>query len=185
LPRRFGYTLHRSLKLSGPSGGETERDYGLLPFPHLLILDDPMNQRPLPAYRLAALDLDETLLGHDRAVSPRNAAAVRLLKERGLYVVIASGRMYASTYRFAEPLGLEDPIISYNGAMASWPARGEVFHHLTIPADVAAAVARLCAEEGHHLNYYLDDRLYVRELTEWSDLYHFRTGSRCEPVRKW
>jgi hydroxymethylpyrimidine pyrophosphatase-like HAD family hydrolase len=54
-------------------------------------------RRPVPAYRLAAIDLDETLLAPDLAVSPRNATAVRLLKASGLVVVLARGRRLSST----------------------------------------------------------------------------------------
>ena len=46
-----------------------------------------------------------------------------------------------------------------------------------MPADAAQIVTRFCAEHGHHLNYYLDDKLYVRDLTHWAEVYRDRTGS--------
>jgi Cof subfamily protein (haloacid dehalogenase superfamily) len=136
---------------------------------------------PFP-YRLAAIDLDETLLGRDRAVSPRNAAALQRLATAGVRVVIASGRMFANTHCFCGPIGLQDPVISYNGALANWPSRHETIHHLQVPADVAREFVELAQVGGHNLNFYLDDRLYVERLTEWSDLYHSRTGSHFHPV---
>jgi Cof subfamily protein (haloacid dehalogenase superfamily) len=131
----------------------------------------------LAAYRLAAIDLDETLLGPDLAVSARNAAAVRLLKAKGLTVVLASGRRLSSTCQYCAPLGLADPVVCYNGALASWPARGETLHHLRLPADVAAEVVRACQARGDHLDYDLDEVLYVREWDAWSEKYHFRPGA--------
>jgi hypothetical protein len=64
-------------------------------------------------YRLVALNLDDTLLGHDGAVSPRNIDAVRWLRAIGIRVVLASGRRLVTMQPFCEPLGLSDPLIAY------------------------------------------------------------------------
>lgn len=133
-------------------------------------------------YRLAAIDLDETLLGPDHRMSARNARAVRALAERGVVCVIASGRMHEATLRFSEELGLDAPIISYNGAMVRQPTTGEVWHHVRVPAEPAAEVIRFCAERGHHLNYYLNDHLYVAARGPWAELYLRQTGSPMETV---
>ncbi len=133
-------------------------------------------------YSLAAIDLDETLLGPDHLISSRNALAVRELAARGVACVIASGRMHEATTRFAEQLGLDAPIISYNGAMVKHPRTGEVWQHLRAPAGPASEIVRFCAENGHHLNYYLDDHLYVACKTAWAEFYLKQTASPMEIV---
>lgn len=45
-------------------------------------------------YKIIATDLDKTLLGEDRQISPENWEAIRRLTEMGVYVVPASGRSY-------------------------------------------------------------------------------------------
>lgn len=136
----------------------------------------------MPRYRLVAVDLDDTLLGEDHRISPRNYDAVQRLKDAGVQVVIASGRMHDSTTSFARELGLDGPIISYNGALVKEMASGEVYYHRPLPAEHAAAIVDYANEHNYHLNYYLDDRLYVKEKTQWSDLYSSRTGSVIRPV---
>jgi len=131
-------------------------------------------------YKLAAIDLDETLLGPDHRISPRNARAVRALAEWGVVCVIASGRMHEATLRFGQELGLDTPVISYNGAMVKRPSDGAVWHHVRVPADPAAEVIRYCAAHGHHLNYYLNDHLYVAERGPWAEFYVRQTGSPME-----
>jgi Cof subfamily protein (haloacid dehalogenase superfamily) len=133
-------------------------------------------------YRLAAMDLDETLLGPDHRISERNARAVRALAAQGVVCVIASGRMHEATTRFADELGLDRPIISYNGAMVKHPRTGEVWHHLPMPAAPAAEIVRYCAENRMHLNYYLNDHLYVAERGGWAEFYLRHTGSPMEVV---
>ena len=134
------------------------------------------------SFRLAAVDLDDTLLGSDHRISPRNAEAVRMLLGAGIEVIIASGRMHASTIAFAEELGLTGPILSYNGALVKVPQTGEVYHHVPLPPELASEIVAFAEENGHPLNYYLDDRLRVKEHTAWSDLYQSRTGSVIHAV---
>lgn len=127
--------------------------------------------------RLVAVDLDETLLGADHQISPRNASAVRKLVEKGIFVVIASGRMYAATVPFCTHLGLTGPVVAYNGALVKEITTGKVYHHQPLPAWAAQEIVEFAEAKGYHLNYYLNDVLYVREETPWSDLYRSRTGS--------
>ena len=47
-------------------------------------------------FRLAAVDLDGTLLGPDKQIGPENAAAVQRLRDNGVIVIIASGRRLSS-----------------------------------------------------------------------------------------
>jgi len=131
---------------------------------------------------LTAIDLDETLLGPDHLVSPLNARAVRAMADSGVTCVIASGRMHESTTQFADELELDAPIISYHGALVKHSRTGEVWHHAPLAPERAAEVVKFCAENGRHLNYYLNDRVYVTERGEWGAFYLRQTGSPMEEV---
>jgi HAD superfamily hydrolase (TIGR01484 family) len=131
---------------------------------------------------LAAVDLDDTLLGPDHSISPKNAEAVQHLKDAKIEVVIASGRRHGSTTTFADQLGLKGPILSYNGALVKVRGTGEVYHHVPVPSDLAIEIVTFAEENGYPLNYYLNDDLLVKEPTPWSDLYHSRTLSPVHPV---
>src|SRR5688572_13116020 len=135
-----------------------------------------------PRFRLAAIDLDETLLGPDHLVSPLNARAVRTMTDSGVTCVIASGRMHESTTRFADELDLHAPIISYHGALVKHFRSGELWSHTPLGAEPAAEVIRFCVETGRHLNYYLNDRVYVAQRGKWADFYLRQTGSPMEEV---
>ncbi len=133
-------------------------------------------------YRLAAIDLDETILTFDGRISDRNRRAVHDLDAAGILPVIASGRMHQATTRFADALGLPGPIISYNGAMLRHRATGDIWHHLTVPPEPAAEIVRFCTENRFHLNYYCDDRLYVAARGHWAEFYVRHTGSPMEAI---
>jgi Cof subfamily protein (haloacid dehalogenase superfamily) len=140
------------------------------------------NLKSKMSFRLAAIDLDETLLGPDHQISRRNASAVRSLSKNGVTCVIASGRMYEATTRYADELGLADPIISYNGAMVKHRATEDVWLHTRVPGKAASIVIEFCQTNGHHLNYYLNDHLYVAHKGDWAEFYLEQTGSPMEEV---
>ena len=131
------------------------------------------------AYKLAAIDLDGTLLnGETHALSSVNALAVRRASDAGMTIVLASGRRWATIDAFAREIGLppQSPIIAYNGAMIRTHA-GDTWFHQPLPADASRTIVAFCAAHGHHLNYYLHDELYVRDETAWARTYQKRTGS--------
>ena len=128
--------------------------------------------------KLVAIDLDGTLLGSDHALSKRNAETVKRIAESGIFVVLASGRQWHTIVKFANQIGLpaQFPIIAYNGAMIRTVSGGTLYH-LPVPDENAQQIVRDCVADGYHLNYYLDDVLYVREDTHWARLYEKRTST--------
>ena len=60
-----------------------------------------MYQNAPSPYRLAAIDIDDTLTGPDKRVGPANRAAVRRLAAAGCRVVLASGRRHGNMLRYA------------------------------------------------------------------------------------
>ncbi len=134
--------------------------------------EPPLSQLP---YRLCAIDLDETLLGPTQQISERNVAAVRAVAALGVSVVLASGRMHESVANYAEQLGLETPIVSYNGAMVRLAHSNEMWRHLEIPGEQAKFVMDYCREENMQLNYYRDNCVYSAAETHWITIYQQRT----------
>jgi len=132
--------------------------------------------------QLAAIDLDGTLLDSQYQLREENCQTVQKLAEIGVIVVLASGRMHATILPFSRRMNLNDPIISYNGAMAKHVKTDEVLHHIPIPCHLAEDIIEHCAKRNMHLNFYLDDVLYIRERNEWSQLYDGRTGATSNPV---
>ena len=131
-------------------------------------------------YRLCAIDLDDTLLGPDHQISERNFRAVQAIRELGVTVVVASGRMHEAALPYVKQLALDTPIISYNGAMVKHPLTEEVWLQEKIPAKIAATLIAYCAENSLQLNFYLKDRLYSAAYTPWLKLYHERTQAPME-----
>ena len=126
--------------------------------------------------RLAALDLDGTLLNDEHVVTDRSCEVLQELSGRGVVVVLISGRMHRAILPISDQIGLENPIISYNGGMVKHPRTEEVIHHTPIPAVDAMSLVEYGDQEGLHLNFCLNDQLFIKEYNQWSELYEKRTG---------
>lgn len=124
--------------------------------------------------KLVAIDLDDTLLRTDCTISPGAKAAIEKAIARGVVVTFATGRMYLSARPFAQQLGLDVPLITYQGALIKSALLGEVFWHKPVPSNVAQEILAKADEWSLQANIYLDDQLYVKEDNEsiraYSDL---------------
>jgi len=137
-------------------------------------VDTPLRSREMrrtSIFRLAAVDLDGTLLGPDKQISAANAAAVDALRARGLHVVLASGRRHESMLRFAHQLGLRGPLISCQGALVKHTDTGEILHQQFVPAGLAAEIVEQAATEGGTLLYHRADAIYVAQRNRLTELF--------------
>jgi hypothetical protein len=80
-------------------------------------------------------------------------------------VVVATGRMFRSVRPYLEQAGLDDPVVCYQGAVVADPGSGEFLLHVPIPLDAAREAMDVVTAAGFHLNCYVDDLLYVAEVT--------------------
>ena len=133
--------------------------------------------------RLAAMDLDGTLVVGGHHIPPRCAEAIAEARRRGVHIVLATGRMHHSAADFAERLGLGDePVISYNGAMVRRAQSNELILHDPVPADATREILEYCIENRANIHYYVRDVMYVLKVDHWARRYLERTGSAPVPV---
>ena len=116
-------------------------------------------------FRLIVADLDGTLMGDDLVISPGVLAAVAKAKTQGLYFTVATGRVFQTALPFAQQLGVNAPIILYQGGEIRDIDTGRVIYRATVPLDCAREFISTVAALQLHLNVYLDDQVYVAEKT--------------------
>lgn len=122
--------------------------------------------------KFIACDLDDSLLDRSGKISPENKAAIKLVREKGIGLTIATGRMFQSAAAFARELGLdeEQPLICYNGALVQ-RLSGETLYHEPLPTAVACKLAEHARANDWVINAYLNDELYVQRWDEHAARY--------------
>jgi Cof subfamily protein (haloacid dehalogenase superfamily) len=98
-------------------------------------------------------------------LQPRTQAALERTRATGAHVVVVTGRMFRAVRRYLEQAGLDDLVVCYQGAVVADPATGEFLLHVPIPLPEAREAMDAVLAAGFHLNCYVDDELYVAEIT--------------------
>ncbi len=130
---------------------------------------------PFP-FRLAAIDVDDTLVGPEKAISRANRAAVDRLRALGCRVVLASGRRHDGMVRFYAALGLNDFAISCQGARVVHVAEGRLLHAALIAPREAAELLAEGLSRGLTVIVWLSQGIYSPVLTPWAEAYLSQTG---------
>jgi len=118
-----------------------------------------------------ASDFDRTLIGEDAVLRPRTRAALQAAQAAGLHVVVVTGRMFRSIRPYLLEAGLHDPVVCYQGAVVADPVSGEWLRHEPIPLELAREAIAAIEPGGFALNCYVDDDLYVSEITDANRAY--------------
>jgi Cof subfamily protein (haloacid dehalogenase superfamily) len=103
----------------------------------------------------------------DGILRPRTLAALQATRAAGRDVIVVTGRMVQSVRRFLEPAELDEPVICYQGAVVA-DAAGKWLRHEPIPLELAREAIGLLDGAGDGLNVYVDDELYVSQVTQGS-----------------
>jgi Cof subfamily protein (haloacid dehalogenase superfamily) len=130
--------------------------------------------------KLIACDMDGTLLNGERKISAANAKAIGNALKAGIKVTIATGRMFASVQNYATELGLDIPLVVYNGALVKDAMSGKEIGAWPVPVDVANKVTVFCRDRNIYVHAYIDDVLWVREDSEFARYYADFAGVKFE-----
>jgi Cof subfamily protein (haloacid dehalogenase superfamily) len=93
--------------------------------------------RKLRRARMIACDLDGTLLNRDDIISPTTTAMIRKVIDLGIPFVISTARHHQAVEPFADELRINQPIISLDGAVITYPDTGEPLGTITFDQDFA------------------------------------------------
>jgi Cof subfamily protein (haloacid dehalogenase superfamily) len=101
--------------------------------------------------------------------------------QKGIKVVIATGRMYPSAQPYATRLGLDTPVVCYQGAVVKETVGAQELRYMNpVPLEVARRLVEICQSKDIHINVYLNDILYSRP----HDIYvrEYQNTSSIEPT---
>jgi Cof subfamily protein (haloacid dehalogenase superfamily) len=112
------------------------------------------------SFELGAFDLDGTVLRRDLGISARTVAALDGLRERGVRLVVATGRRFEGAREHAGRLGFadRDPLICYGGSMVR-RMNGETLLHRTLRRDLSVEVLQWAADRDLHARVFVDGRI--------------------------
>ncbi|MEN9893418.1 MAG: hypothetical protein RLY78_3713 [Pseudomonadota bacterium] len=125
--------------------------------------------------RAIALDLDGTLLDERMSILPENRQALQAARERGIEVVLVTGRHHRAAQAFHAELALDTPAVCCNGIYLQDYAQDRPLHGDPLAVEQRLALLALLRGAGHHALAYLDQGFafedtepVLQEVMDWA-----------------
>ena len=115
-------------------------------------------------YKLIAIDLDGTLLNSYGEISNKNKKAIKYALDKGVRVILASGRDTQTIKRISLELGIEGFLISGNGATVYDIKNEKSIYENFINKSKALEIIRICKENSIFFNIYTNMGIITESL---------------------
>ena len=114
--------------------------------------------------KLIATDIDGTILAFNSDFTDRVRNCIKGLINGGVKVVLVTGRMNAAAQQVAANLGINTPLVSYQGGLIKY--NGETLYEKYLTKEQALKIIDWAKSVNIHINLYNDDILYSESDNE-------------------
>lgn len=124
-------------------------------------------------YELIAVDMDGTLLNHQKEISEVNQKAIAKARTMGKKVVIATGRPLVGIRRYLEQLNMvtdEDYVIAFNGALVQTAETGRVVAMKTLTWQDYQDLYEVSLKLGVHIHALTERHVTTPVANPYTDV---------------
>ena len=108
--------------------------------------------------KLVATDIDGTIFIPEKEFTSGVMDCIKKLSSVGIKVVLVTGRMNAAATKIAQDLGLNTPVVSYQGGLVV--ENGKTLYERYLTEEQTERILDWAGKENIHINLYNDDILY-------------------------
>ncbi len=134
-------------------------------------------------YKFVAIDLDGTLLNSYGEVTKDTKEALLKAKSQGVEIVLSSGRPISSTESLAKEIGVDNYLISGNGAAVYDIKNQKLIMDRFLTKQQVLNIAKLCEENSFFYNVYTEDEVIANSLNYNVLFYHKENLKKIEEKR--
>ncbi|MFI3287225.1 MAG: Cof-type HAD-IIB family hydrolase [Rikenellaceae bacterium] len=119
------------------------------------------------SYKLLVLDIDGTLTNNNKEITPRTLAALKAVQQRGVKLVLASGRPTYGIVHLAEELEMQrygGYILSYNGGKIIEVNSGEVIFETTLDRELVPMLYARAVAKGMQILSYVQKDIVCEDI---------------------
>ena len=122
-------------------------------------------------YKFIAIDIDGTLLNDEKVLLEETKKDLQFACEKGAIVCICTGRGYPAAKPYIDQIGLNIPLILYNGSRVRMSYDSTILFNQVIDQKVAKALYDLINEHNGTCCFWKDDTLYFNKNDEYAMYY--------------
>ena len=124
-------------------------------------------------YKLVAIDLDGTMLNQYGIITEKTKKAISKAQEKGVVVMIASGRAITSVKRFSKEINSNKYFISGNGAITYDIKNNKILYENILSKTKALKIIKICEENSIYYNVYTENGIIAKNLS-YNTLYYYK-----------
>lgn len=134
-------------------------------------------------YKLITIDLDGTMLNKYGIVTEETKNTIKNTMQKGIDVIIASGRPIDSIKTIAKEIGTENFFIAGNGALIYDIKKDEVIYEKNLDKKKVLEIADICEKNNITYNIYTEDTIIAKHL-KYNVLYYYKENLNKEEKLK-
>lgn len=134
-------------------------------------------------YKIAAIDLDGTMLNKYGAVTDETKSAIKQTIEKGTDVIIASGRPIDSIKTIAKEIGSNNYFIAGNGSLIYDIKNDQIMYEKFLNKQKVLEIAGICEENSISYNIYTEETIIAKQLKH-NVLYYYKENLKKEEKNK-
>lgn len=134
-------------------------------------------------YKLVAVDLDGTMLNQYGVVTENTKNVIKKVIEKGIEVVIASGRPIDSIKTIAKEIGSEKYFIAGNGSLIYDIQKDEIIYDKFLSKEKVLEIIKICEENSISYNVYTDKTILATAL-KYNVLYYQKENLKKEESKQ-
>lgn len=115
-------------------------------------------------YKIIAIDLDGTLLNSKGDISSENRNAIKLAKEKGLEIVLCSGRITSSVQTISLDIGADNYLISGNGAELYDIKNKKILYDNYMSKETTLKLIEFCEENSIYYSIFTENSILTKAL---------------------
>lgn len=131
---------------------------------------------------LVVADVDGTLVDKGGPIPEEVMSAIAAFRAGGGLFTLATGRPLGGARVYVDALGLDLPVIVFNGALVYDYGRQRALYQHTLAREVALRAVELAADHPVDVFLYLGAEILVRELSPRVMAYMRKDHVECRPV---
>lgn len=129
-------------------------------------------------YKLITIDLDGTLLNRYGEVTEYTKDIIKKTTNKGVLVVLASGRISESVLTIAEEIGADKYYISGNGSVLYDMQKDEILYENYLTKEKVLEIIELCDKNSIYYNIYTENAVLAKSLNYNVAFYNYENTKK-------
>ena len=129
-------------------------------------------------YKLITIDLDGTLLNKYGEVTEYTKNVIKKTTDKGVLVVLASGRISESVLTIAKEIGANKYYISGNGSVLYDMQKDEIIYENYLNKEKVLEIIELCDKNSIYYNIYTENAVLAKSLNYNVAFYNYENTKK-------